>query len=252
MEHVDNKTERPLAHYRALLAQADPLELASKGMASYSEVAHTFTLAVMGRTFFIRWPEGEVLTTPIYLAPAPEPQGNKVAARDNDVADAKTTPSVVARLRAEAPNGAHGTLKIPEISPELSILLLRIVLEGVALPAHTRFLAYQELPRGAAYLPAFNRRCTQRLTREYEEAQELSRACENLGATSFESRADAAYQFEFLPNVFVQFIFWEGDDEFPSQAQILFSDNVTACFTSEDMVVISEIIIRALALGYVI
>ena len=247
MEVVNNKTERPLAHYRELFAQADPQALGAKGIASYNSDAKKFTITVMGRPFFIRWPEGEFLTTPIFIAPA----GNK---HERDSACyAKATPSVIAR-RAQTSNAAFGnaTLEVPDISPELEILLLRIVLEGAPLPDATRFLAYQELPRGAAYLPAFNRRCTLRLAKQFDEADQLTEACIALGAQPIESKADAACQFEFLQNVFVQFLFWEGDDEFPAQSQILFSNNVTAFFSSEDMVVISEIIIRALSLGYVI
>lgn len=248
MEVVNNKTERPLAHYRELFAQADPETLGAKGIASYNSDTKKFTIMVMGRPFFIRWPEGELLTTPIFMAPA-----NSEGDAPDTTCDAKATPSVIAR-RAQAANTAlnHAALEVPDISPELEILLLRIVLEGTPLPEPTRFLAYQELPKGAAYLPAFNRRCTLRLAKQFDEADQLTEACTALGAQEIDSKADAACQFEFLPNVFIQFLFWEGDDEFPAQSQILFSNNVTAFFSSEDMVVISEIIIRALSIGYVI
>ena len=58
MEVVNNKTERPLAHYRELFAQADPEALGAKGIASYNSDTKKFTIMVMGRPFFIRWPEG--------------------------------------------------------------------------------------------------------------------------------------------------------------------------------------------------
>ena len=140
---------------------------------------------------------------------------------------------------------------VPVISPELNILLLRILLEGSVMPPASRFIAYQEIPKGAAYLPAFNRRCTQRLAQLFEEADQLAAACQAMGATPFDSKADTSWQFEFLPGVYVQFLFWEGDDEFPAQSQILFSNNITSFFSSEDAVVIAEIIIRAISQGYV-
>ncbi len=243
MEIVNNKTERPLAHYRGLFAQADPEKLAARSCASYSDTTRNFTLMVMGRPFYISWPEGEFLTAPIFMPPQ--------ESGDLEGIDAQSTPSVVARNRENLNGVPRGTLTVPEISPELSILLLRILLESTPTPPRTRFIAYQEIPRGATYLPAFNRRCTLRLARMFDEAEQMAAACTALGGTPADSKADAAYQFEFLPDIFVQLLFWEGDDEFPAQAQILFSDNITAFFSSEDVVVISEIILRALAQGYV-
>ncbi len=256
MEIIDNKTGRPLAHYRERFVSANPEELGAKGIAEYNSEAKRFTISVMGRPYFVRWPETEFLTTPIFLDSVPS---ISASTSSPEGVDAHTTPSVIAR-RAQAHHSAastnntngNGLLFMPEISPELEILLLRIILEGITLPALTGFLAYQELPKGAAYLPAFNRRCTQRLARQFSCAQELEQACCALGAHIITSKADAACEFEFITGVFVQFLFWEGDDEFPAQAQILFSNNVVSFFTSEDMVVISEIIIRALSLGYVI
>lgn len=257
MEIIDNKTGRPLAHYRELFANANPEELGTKGIAEYNSEAKRITISVMGRPYFVRWPETEFLTTPIFLNSVPTVC---IEESPHERVDAHTTPSVIARRAQQVRNttngtnsaGSNGSLFMPEISPELEILLLRIILEGTTLPAPTGFLAYQELPKGAAYLPAFNRRCTQRLAKQFSSAAELEQACCALGATTIASKADAACEFEFVAGVFVQFLFWEGDDEFPAQSQILFSNNVTSFFTSEDMVVISEIIIRALSLGYVI
>ena len=250
MEVINNKTERPLAYYRELFANANPDELGKKGIASYITPLKKFTINVMGRTYFVSWPEAEFITTPIFMEASTNASAEESA---ESKTDARATPSVTARrAREKAQANEAGTLFMPEISPELEILLLRILLEGTPLPAANKFLAYQELPRGAAYLPAFNRRCTLRIAKQFSSASHLEQACLALGAITIKSKADAACQFEFLPNVFVQFLYWEADDEFPAQAQVLFSDNVTAFFTSEDMVVITEIIIRALSLGYVI
>lgn len=39
---------------------------------------------------------------------------------------------------------------------------------------------------------------------------------------------------------------WEGDNEFPASAQILFSDNFSAAFTAEDIAVAGDITLNAL------
>ena len=41
----------------------------------------------------------------------------------------------------------------------------------------------------------------------------------------------------------IQFLLWLGDDEFPPNAQILFSDNFRYAFTAEDMANIGDIVI---------
>ena len=68
---------------------------------------------------------------------------------------------------------------------------------------------------------------------------------ERLGGTPIPS-GDAAYQFEFLDNLFVRFILWAGEDEFPPSSQILFSDNFPHAFTAEDMAVVGDISIGTL------
>ncbi len=63
---------------------------------------------------------------------------------------------------------------------------------------------------------------------------------ERLGATRT-SFGDCSYEFEFLNNLYLRFILWEGDDEFPPSAQILFSDNFPVAFHGEDMAVVGDI-----------
>ena len=45
---------------------------------------------------------------------------------------------------------------------------------------------------------------------------------------------------------FVQFLLWEGDEEFAPSSQILFSDNFPAGFHAEDLVVVCDVLITIL------
>ena len=58
--------------------------------------------------------------------------------------------------------------------------------------------------------------------------------------------ADVAYQVEVFPGYFVQFLLWEGDEEFAPSSQILFSDNFLAGFHAEDLVVVCDVLITIL------
>ena len=70
----------------------------------------------------------------------------------------------------------------------------------------------------------------------------LRAAMEKMGATKVD-HGDAGYQVEFLPGLFMQILVWEGDDEFPPNSQILFSDNFAEAFAAEDRVVCADILI---------
>ena len=46
-----------------------------------------------------------------------------------------------------------------------------------------------------------------------------------------------------MPGYDIRLIVWEGDDEFPPNAQILFSDNFPQAFSAEDRTVVGDIVI---------
>lgn len=54
----------------------------------------------------------------------------------------------------------------------------------------------------------------------------LEKACRKLGGTRL-SKGDAAYQFYAFPQIALQLIFWDADEDFPAQVQILVDKQVT-------------------------
>ena len=57
---------------------------------------------------------------------------------------------------------------------------------------------------------------------------------------------DAGYQFDFVGPYRMQILVWEGDDEFPPNAQVLYSDNFAEGFAAEDRVVAGDILISTI------
>ncbi|MDO5411394.1 MAG: DUF3786 domain-containing protein [Lachnospiraceae bacterium] len=55
----------------------------------------------------------------------------------------------------------------------------------------------------------------------------LDLACRKLNGKKLKSRADLSYEFEAFPRVALQLHFWDEDDEFPAQVQILVDRNIT-------------------------
>ena len=124
------------------------------------------------------------------------------------------------------------------------ILLLRYLTDGRhALPGGT-YLPYREFPWGEVYLQQFTGRCIKRFAFSYSGRPDLlDRIMERLPAKKL-SRSDAGWEVELMPGLGVQFLLWLADEEFPPNAQILFSDNFRYAFTAEDMANIGDIILN--------
>ena len=66
-----------------------------------------------------------------------------------------------------------------------------------------------------------------------------------MGATAL-SHGDAGFQFDLIGGFYMQILVWEGDEEFPPNAQILYSDNFAEGFAAEDRVVAGDILISTI------
>ncbi len=70
-------------------------------------------------------------------------------------------------------------------------------------------------------------------------------ACEKMGAAALK-HGDAGFQFDLVGGYRMQLLIWEGDDEFPPNAQVLYSDNFAEGFAAEDRVVAGDILITTI------
>jgi hypothetical protein len=57
---------------------------------------------------------------------------------------------------------------------------------------------------------------------------------------------DAGYQFNLIGDFAMQILVWEGDEEFPPNAQVIYSDNFAEGFAAEDRVVAGDILISTI------
>ena len=129
------------------------------------------------------------------------------------------------------------------LSNKERILFLRYLLDGnYSLPTG-HFMTYREFPWGEVYLQQFDGRCIKRFAFSYGFKPDLLRkVMEAMGAQKLE-RSDVGYEITLMQDLTIQFLLWLGDDEFPPNAQILFSDNFRYAFTAEDMANIGDIVI---------
>ncbi len=126
------------------------------------------------------------------------------------------------------------------------ILILRFFIEGRYSNPTGKLLTYRDIPWGEVYYPNFQGRCILRLSYAFgNKLDKFEKVMEGIGAAKIEM-GDSAYKFEFISNFYMYFIMWDGDEEFPPSAQILFDDNFPLAFTAEDIAVVGDISIGTL------
>lgn len=130
------------------------------------------------------------------------------------------------------------------------ILFLRYLLDGKSAMPSGKYLTYREFPWGEVYVQQFTGRCIVRYSFSYGFKPDLLREImKHLPAVEVPV-SNVGYEVTLMPGLTMQFLLWLGDDEFPPNAQILFSDNFRYAFTAEDMANIGDIVIsRMKAIG---
>ncbi len=123
------------------------------------------------------------------------------------------------------------------------ILVLRYFTEGDYMKASGNLLSYRDLPWGEVYYRQFYGRCIMRLARMFGKRQEAFKTImEGLNGIP-RKYGDIAYEFQFLEGLKLCFVLWAGDEEFPSSAQILFSDNFPVAYEAEDVAYIGDVVL---------
>lgn len=127
--------------------------------------------------------------------------------------------------------------------------LLRYLLEGKRTLASQEFRTFREMPWGELYIQPFTGRVLTRAAFTFgTRVTKFRTAAEKLGGLPLR-HGDAAYEFDFLDNYRLRLIVWEGDEEFPPNAQLLYSANFAEGFGAEDRVVAGDLLITSLKLA---
>ena len=148
--------------------------------------------------------------------------------------------------------GTSYTITHPEysISPAagslpLQTFLLRFLLEGKKGSFSANFKTFREMPWGELYIQPFTGRVLTRAAFTFGTRIEAFRkAAQALGGLPLK-HGDAAYEFELLDQYRLRLLVWEGDEEFPPNAQLLYTDNFETGFSAEDRVVAGDLLIGA-------
>ena len=124
--------------------------------------------------------------------------------------------------------------------------LLRYLLESRDVASQGGWKTFREMPWGELYIKPYTGRVLTRAAFTFGTRLDAFRAAaEKMGATPV-NHGDAGYQFSLIGNYQIQILAWEGDEEFPPNAQVLYSDNFETGFAPEDRVVAGDILISSI------
>lgn len=134
--------------------------------------------------------------------------------------------------------------KLPPLPTQT--FLLRYLLESRDTPWAGQWKTFREMPWGEMYIKPYTGRVLTRAAFTFGTRVAAFRAAaEKMGAEPVK-HGDAGYRFDLIGGYQMQILVWEGDDEFPPNAQVLYSDNFAEGFAAEDRVVAGDILITTI------
>ena len=124
--------------------------------------------------------------------------------------------------------------------------LLRYLLESKDVAWGGTWKTFREMPWGEMYITPYTGRVLTRAAFTFgTRVAAFKEAAEKMGATAL-PHGDAGYQFNLIGGYQMQIMVWEGDEEFPPNAQVIYSDNFETGFAAEDRVVAGDILISTI------
>ncbi len=121
------------------------------------------------------------------------------------------------------------------------ILLLHYLIRADGNPLTGKWVAYKDIPGGLLYAGVFARRVTEPLQRKFgKSAKTFREAGVKSGGEPVEV-GDASFILRAFSRVPLQYVLWEGDEEFPPSAQLLFDACVDHYLSLEDIVVLGQV-----------
>ena len=134
--------------------------------------------------------------------------------------------------------------KLPPLP--VQTFLLRYLLESKDVTWCGTWKTFREMPWGEMYIKPYTGRVLTRAAFTFGfKLNAFRAACEKMGAEPLK-HGDAGYQFDLIGGYKMQILVWEGDEEFPPNAQIIYTDNFAEGFAAEDRVVAGDILISVI------
>jgi hypothetical protein len=126
----------------------------------------------------------------------------------------------------------------PERKPlrtEMQVLVLHYMLGSHKGDVTGRMVTFREFEGGAVYFPAFKKRTLELLTGTFGNSPALlSKAGQMMSGEPLDT-GSSSVRVWFFPKVPVDVIVWQGDDEVPASANMLFDEGTGKMLPTEDI-----------------
>ena len=140
-------------------------------------------------------------------------------------------------------NACAGHARATEEPPVLvaRILLLHYLARADGTHVTGKWVGYKDIPGGLLYASVFERRVTNPLAKKFGNSKKVfAQAGLKMGGRPVEI-GDTSFILQAFPFVPLQYVLWEGDDEFPPKVQLLFDSSVDHYLSLEDVVVLGQL-----------
>jgi hypothetical protein len=139
-------------------------------------------------------------------------------------------------MRISKPGGAD-TVELRD-----QILILHYLGDAKGTSLSKKVIAFQEFEQGSNYYPTFYKRSVQPLIQYFgQQPGNLLKLSSELGGRKSDYGDISTTIFAF-PNIPITYVLWQGDDEFPPNANILFDSTVLDYLPVEDVIVLCQTI----------
>ena len=228
MQVENHKEEVPFEHYESAFAKADAAEMAARTGAKWD--GKEFYVNLLGTQYAISHPVSGIRKCM---------DGEQIA-KGNEVARTMTPhPSPAATPSPQGEGLGEPVLPV-------QTFLLRYLLESKAVAGNGSWKTFREMPWGELYIKPYTGRVLTRAAFTFgTRLAAFKSACQKMGAVPI-NHGDAGFQFDLIGDFKMQILVWEGDEEFPPNAQVLYSDNFEDGFAPEDRVVAGDILISTI------
>lgn len=121
----------------------------------------------------------------------------------------------------------HSRASRQPLTPDLQALLLYHLITSDGSPETGKWISFADLPGGRFYNAAFQGYTGSVIASSFgQDDIALSDACLKIGGEQI-GFADRSYRFAPLPRVPLLVAWWQGDEDFPDSAQILFDSSAS-------------------------
>lgn len=112
-----------------------------------------------------------------------------------------------------------------EVPKSVQICILLYMVQALPVPKGKEWKTFKDLPQGYHHWMPFVNEALDPLVKGFgSDLASLKSAAQSLGGRPVDI-GDVGYEFQMLPRINLQVIFWVGDEEFPPKANILFNES---------------------------